>query len=259
MKKRISLGLGIAGLMCFGSLSAVAETANAEGSRVELPVEALLIPATGFEEKNTIQAVLYGMLPNSCYTLSEYQTEKSADGHTLTVRQYAIRDNTGICSEEMTLPTYLNMRVPFTTEVSVGHLEAGAYRFAYNKAGSGRQVRDMVVSRNASPQVDSLPYAAVSTVQSTDVINGHDHLKVTISGVLNSSCTTLDETVRVLPEDDVTVLLPTIKVKRDVLCVQMLIPFKKSLDLGSVTPGIHLIHVRSMNGKSVNHVVNVAR
>jgi hypothetical protein len=65
--------------------------------------------------------------------------------------------------------------------------------------------------------------------------------------------------VRVLPEDDVTVLLPTIKVKRDVLCVQMLIPFKKSLDLGSVTPGIHLIHVRSMNGKSVNHVVNVAR
>lgn len=227
-------------------------------TRVEIPVEALLTPHTGFEEKNNIQVVLYGGLPNSCYTLAEYTTEK-LDEHTISVHQYALRDNTGMCADEESMPIHMKMVIPFMQEVSVGRLPAGDYHFVFNKVGGGSSMRAMNVSRNISPTVDSLPYAAVSAVQAPDVVMSLQHLVVKVSGVLNSTCTSLDPNIKIMREDDVLILLPTIEVRHDVLCAQVMVPFEKKVDLGPVPPGIHLIHTRSMSGKAVNKVVNVMK
>ena len=153
----------------------------------------------------------------------------------------------------------MRMLVPFTSEFSIGHLTAGDYRLSFTSETSGVQTRQLNISKNISPGVDSLPYAAVSSADAHDVFNGRDTIKVRISGVLNSTCTSIDDKVRILDEGDVFVLLPTIKVKHGILCAQMLTPFEKEVDLGRTTPGVHLIHVRSMNGKSVNKVVIVSR
>ena len=215
-------------------------------------------PSTGFEEKNTIQVVLYGGLPNTCYTLGEATTE-NLDDHTIRVRQFAIHETSGMCADESSMPEHMKMIVPFMQEVSIGHLLAGDYRFEFTKAGSGGAFRAMTVSKNVTPTVDTLPYAAVSGVQAKDVISSLDHVMVTLSGVLNSTCTTLDQNVKIMREDDVLVLLPTIKVQHGVLCAQIMVPFQKRLDLGALPPGIHLIHTRSMNGKAVNKVINVMK
>jgi hypothetical protein len=69
----------------------------------------------------------------------------------------------------------------------------------------------------------------------------------------------VDSDVKIMRQDDVLVLLPTISVRSDVVCAQMIVPFEKEVDLGPITPGIRLIHTRSMNGKAVNKVVNVTR
>ena len=153
----------------------------------------------------------------------------------------------------------MKMLVPFMQEVSVGHLPAGDYRFEFNLTGSQSGRRALNVARNASPTVDTLPYAAVSGVQARDVVMSLEHLWVTVSGVLNSTCTSLDEKVRVMREKDVLVVLPTVKVRHGVLCAQIMVPFQKRIDLGVLDPGIHLIHTRSMNGKAVNKVVNVVK
>ena len=250
---------------CLMSSLGVVTTQAAEGSnfgtgnRVEIPLLALLAPSVGFEEKNNVQVVLYGSLPNSCYSLAEPKVQKIS-ANTFRVRQFAIHETSGICSDEATLPAHSQMMIPFMQEVAIGRLAIGNYQFVYDKLSSGDQVRLLNVAQNVTPTVDSLPYAAVSSVNSPDAINGIDHIVATISGVLNSSCTSIDDNVRVMREDDVFVLLPTIKVDPTVRCVQMLIPFEKKVDLGPAKhPGIYLLHTRSMNGKAVNKVVNVMK
>jgi hypothetical protein len=235
-----------------------AQAADPALGAIEVPVEALLTPSLGFEEKNTIQVVLYGVLPNTCYTLADTTTEKVAD-HVIRVRQFALHDTSGVCADESSLPIHMKMIVPFTQEVSVGLLPAGDYRFVYNKRGDAGSFRAMHVSKNVTPTTDTLPYAAVSEIQARDIVSSRDHLVVTIGGVLNSTCTSLDREIRLLPEDDVMVILPTIKVREGVICTQMLVPFQRRIDLGPLPPGVRLIHVRSMNGKAVNKVVNVVR
>jgi hypothetical protein len=227
-------------------------------TRVEIPVEALLAPITGFEEKNVIQVVLYGYLPNSCYTLSDSTVERVSDS-TFEVRQFALHDTGGMCADEASMPAHARMIVPFTQEVSIGHLAAGTYRFEWSKSGDGHPVRTLVVSHNVSPTTDTLPYAAVSAAKAQDVISSLQPVVVTLSGVLNSTCTHLNKQVRVIHEDDVLVLLPTVRVDTGVMCGQVMIPFETRIDLGPLPPGIRLIHVRSMNGRAVNKVINVMK
>lgn len=259
MKNQLTVALGLLA----AALSPHAALANAPSEpsgqlRVEIPVEALLTPAVGFEEKNNIQVVLYGGLPNTCYTLGDTTTEK-VDDHTIRVRQFAVKDTAGMCANESSMPIHMQMVVPFMQEVSLGQLGAGDYQFVFNKRGAGNTLRNMNVARNITPETDTLPYAAVSNVQSRDVINGLEHVIVNISGVLNSTCTVLNKKIKVMREDDVLVLLPTVRVRPGVICAQIMVPFEKQIDLGVVPPGIHLIHTRSMNGRAVNKVISVMR
>lgn len=241
-------------------LSARTVQANEVGTqtRVEIPVEALLTPATGFEEKNNIQVVLYGVLPNTCYTLDDATVERLAN-RTFHVRQFALHETSGMCADEDSMPAHMRMMVPFTQEVSIGRLFAGDYRFESTESNGGEAFRVITVSKNITPTVDTLPYAAVSEVQAPDVISSLQHVVVTLSGVLNSTCTTLDKDVRIMRENDVIVLLQTVDVQHGALCAQIMIPFQKQIDLGAFPPGIHLIHTRSMNGKSVNKVIVVMK
>ena len=248
-KMMIVVGLGL-----MGAGTAFAQTGT---TRVEIPVQTLLTPEKGFEEKNNIQAVLYGYLPNQCYTLSNYEVRTQPSGDIL-VRQFAIHDTTGVCANEQSMPAHMQMIVPFTTEVSIGHLFAGIHTLDYDTS-SGMKTRPVDISTNVSPNVDTLPYAAVTAAIAPDMMNGADPVKVTVTGFLNSTCTSLDPVVQVMRENDVFVLLPTIKVKVDEFCAQVMIPFEKEVNLGKTFPGIHLIHVRSMNGRSVNKVVVVAK
>lgn len=257
--KKISLAvLSLALVSCWNSSFAKADQ-QGDPVEVEIPVKALLMPYTGYEEKNTIQAVMFGVLPNSCYTLGHYQTEQNDLSHTIKVRQFAVKQTSGPCAEEATMGEHLKMLVPFTNEIYVGNLPAGDYQFVFNQAGGRQAVRMMNVAPNKTWTVDTLPYALVSNVSAPDVLNGKDELQVVVTGILNSSCTQLNEKVQIENQEDVSVLMPTVSVKPGVVCAQALIPFEKRVNLGKATPGIHLIQSRSMNGRAVNKVVQVSR
>ncbi len=233
--------------------------AYAHAARVEVGVEALLAPTVGYEQKNNIQVVLYGTLPNKCYSLDEYQVEKDQLGRTVSVRQWAERETSGLCADESHLPPDWKTPIPFMTEVSVGHLPVGNTTFSFMRTGGGVGSRVVRVSPNTTLSIDSMPYAAVSNVGVADVINGTKEIVVTLTGVLNSSCTQLEDEVKVDHESDVFVLLPTVKAKKEGQCLEVLIPFKKKVNLGLAPAGRYLIHARSMNGKALNRVIMVAR
>jgi hypothetical protein len=256
MKKLKLTVLSLAVLSCWNSNSASANE-KIETIEVEIPVKALLSPYTGYEEKNIVEAVLYGTLPSSCYTLGHYQTEQNDSNHTIKVSQFATKQISGVCADEASMPEHLKMLVPFTSEVHVGQLPAGDYKFIFNRIAGKQGIRMMNVAPNQSLTVDTLPYALVSSISAPDVVNGRNDVQVKISGVLNSSCIKLDEKIQVLSQDDVSVILPTVSIKSGVVCAQALIPFEKQVNLGKADLGVHLIQSRSMNGKAVNKVVQI--
>lgn len=223
----------------------------------EVPIETFLAPSYGFEEKNDIQAVLYGVLPNSCYSLSEYRVETNLEKNEITIYQYANKVENGICANEATLPPHMSMAIPFTKEVSFGRLAKGDYTFLYRKAAGDFGSRIISVASNVTPSPDTLPYAAVLNTMVSSVQTASADVEATITGVLNSSCTELDDEVQILKEGDVFVLLPTVKLKPNVICSQVLTPFEKKVNLGKVKAGRYLLHTRSMNGQAVNRIFEI--
>jgi hypothetical protein len=231
--------------------------ADAPPSIVELPVEALLAPPVGFDDNDNIEVVLYGTLPNACYTLGEYTTEIVKETSKVRIRQYAIKNNTGFCAQGAAIPPHMQMEIPFMTEVAIGHLPSGDYDFEYTKMGGGDGSRDLNVAKAESAAVDTKPYAAVWNASVKEILRPDDNLVVTLSGMLNSTCTELDPNVGVKKYPDTFILMPVVTLREDVICAQVLIPFETTVNLGKVDPGHYLVHTRSMSGKSVNRVVRV--
>lgn len=230
-----------------------------ETDTVEISVQALLAPVQGFDDNDNVQVVLYGYLPNACYTLNESKVEKLADDKHFRIHQYATRDNQGVCAQDSTLPVHMQMRVPFTQEVNLGSLEMGEYRFESYREDGSIQSRILNVGKAKAPTIDSLPYAAVSNATVADVFLGQQNVDVVISGIFNSTCTELDSDVKLDDQGDVVVVMPTVKVNPDDVCAQVLRPFARTINLGKKAPGNYLIHVRSMNGKAINRVFTVTR
>lgn len=248
--------MSISAAMAHADGTGVAVPSNT--AEVEIPVTVLLAPPVGYEDKNNIQVVLYGMLPNACYSIGNYRVEKLGSNE-LAVHQFAYKENQGLCADDSGIPESMKMAVPFMVEVSVGQLPAGDYKFDYQVVGGTIGTRMLNVAKATAPTVDSLPYAAVSSASVPELVNGMKDVKVTLDGILNSTCTSLDSNVRVLHYKDVTVIEPLIKVKTGVICAQMIVPFQLPVNLGKMVPGRYLIHIRSMNGKSVNRVIDVSK
>ncbi|MEO5969084.1 MAG: hypothetical protein ABIQ95_04085 [Bdellovibrionia bacterium] len=250
----------LAGLIsfCFVDSSAMAkQITGRETVEVEVPVKALLAPSVGYEERNNVEVVLYGTLPNTCYTLGRYEVERA--NQTLRVHQFAYRQIGGVCADEskVPLPLHLKMIVPFTNEVFAGSLPAGDYKFTFLEEGGTLGSRDLTVAPNQVPMGDTFPYASLSNAHAPDLVSSNDEIHVVLSGVLNSTCTKLNPDIRVVNDSDVFIVMPTITVRQGVVCTAVLTPFEVTVNLGKTFPGIHLIHARSMNGKAVSRVVQV--
>ena len=241
------------------SSSSQARMLSDDADLVEVPADVALAPKEGFDDNDMIQVVLHGMLPNVCYQLDGNRVERLSDGKTIKIHQFARRTKDGVCADQSTLPEHMKMAVPYTTEVNLGQLKLGNYQFDYLGIDGEFKEGSLNVAGATSPTIDSFPYAAVTNAQSNEVVSSMDEVKVRINIVLNSSCVELDDNIRVTKLDDVWVVQPLLKVKEGIMCIQVLRPIERNLNLGKTAPGHHLIHVRSMNGKAVNKMIEVTR
>jgi hypothetical protein len=239
-------------------LAAPAALADPQGvlTMVELPVEAVYAPSAGYDDNDNIQIVLRGTLPNGCYVLADAAGEPVMGTRTIRLRQRAFKKLTGVCEDETTLPDAMKFPLRFTSETSVGILDQGEYSLSWTLPSGLDATRKLGVAKAATPATDSLPYAAVTQIAVKDIVASFQPVTFTISGVLNSSCMEIDN-VQVVKNDDVFVVLPILKRREGVICTQLTIPFFRKVNLGKQAPGEYLIHVRSMNGRAVNHIVEV--
>ena len=144
------------------------------------------------------------------------------------------------------------MVVPFNREIDLGLLKAGTYKVISVLDKQEKEIGDMQVSIATNSEPDDYLYAPVSQAYFSEKDGKYF---VTVSGVFPQTCYRMrDMVVRVQP--NVLVVQP-IAEKTDEVCEERLLPYSQTVEVQNVNTGRYLLHVRSLNGKAFNNLIDI--
>ncbi len=207
--------------------------------RTLVPVDAVYAPI-GFDNNDNSEVIVSGFLPNLCYK-SPF-TKVRARGNTVEIVAGALKetDANSFCPEVL---------VPFVETVRLGVVAKGVYKISVNKGTSFSANTKLRVSQSATNAIDDYLYANVESLE-----KDYDKGILKLKGYNPSDCVVLDEVKIISNKKDTYSILPKMKVISND-CPMKMMPFEykvrvpKSLKVDKV-----LLHVRVMNGKSLNTV-----
>lgn len=233
MIKRLSL----VGLILCGGATALA----GDISSVLLDSENVFVPL-GFDENDDSEAIVTGWLPSPCY--------KRPSGHAKVIGDDIYVDLTAT-KFDVENSVCILMAVPFTVPVSLGQLKPGEYRLHVNQSNYRPKLANIRVEEANSESVDNFTYAGVEAV--TPLENSRE---VILTGTNPSDCLELEDVKMISNHKDVFAVLPIMKkVKRT--CERKQVPFSYTVQVPAELDADQiLLHVRSMDGRSVNKVFN---
>jgi hypothetical protein len=212
-----------------------------------LPVEVLapvdhVYAPKGFDSNDSTEIIVAGRLPNTCHKAPSATYEVVGGKILVTMKALSYQDSNPYCPP---------MSVPFVEPVNVGVLEKGSYQVVVNGQSEHEKQATIIISESVSPAVDDHVYAAVEYVERTP-----NTRTVTLKGYNPSDCYELDE-VRMISNDvDTFSVLPVMKKVRS-HCPMKMIPFNYEAQVPETLKEVDqvLLHVRVMNGKSVNALI----
>jgi hypothetical protein len=215
------------------------------------PVSNVFVPV-GFDDNDYVEVIIHGHFSNSCNKMGPVIGVSDSETREVQISARSLKYFGNEC---------IPMAIPFVQSVKLGQLKAGEYDVSL-RGGSPSFSRTLVVAPSTSSTADDNLYAPVDEVDFKPVSGAEDLYSLTVSGIFpraDLGCMQLEE-VKVLTFEDVLVVLPIARFEKDPsLCAPSLTPFDRTfkvskdvkLDLKRDT----LIHVRVLNGQSVNKVV----
>jgi hypothetical protein len=221
---------------------AVAEDSVQQPDTVSVPLSTAYIPG-GFDSNDRAQVVVEGYFPNTCYRVGPYDKKMNASKKELAITQLAYKYR-GVC---------LMMIVPFHQTVQLGILSADNYTVKDGNSNKLMGILPVQLASNSGPD-DSL-YASVNDAY-LGVVDGSKRA-IVIQGELPGDCWELKEKKTVLDGKNVITVMPVIEKVREANCNDYRMPFMTTVDLPQVEPGRYLLHVRSLNGQSINKLVDL--
>lgn len=237
IKKSAILGLASLGLVVASSSAFGQELVNVGTSEVFVPV--------GFDDNDETIIVLDGYLPSSCYKLEKPVTAIDPATKKVAVQQTA-RRWPGPC---------LLTLVPYTSVVSLGMMPMGEYTVVAN---DGTLTEKLTVTEATSAGPDEFLYAPVEAAHVQVPASSAGTYHATLTGRFTNSCMHMDH-VKVINSGKTIEVLPVMRMDEGVQCAQVEVPFSQRVELPQrMEEGRHLVHVRSLNGKSVNAVFTVS-
>ncbi len=199
--------------------------------------------AQGFDSNDRVQIVGEGIYNNGCYRNAETKVRIDHDQRLITLSPFAYKYD-GLC---------IQVLLPFDRVVDIGILKSGTYRV--KQEGQSSFLGDVVTTVAATRNPDDFPYAPISQAFFRSSVLGNI---VTLSGEFPSSCMFLKE-VKFDVQPDVLVVQPIAQMDERADCKAGKFYFEKDTDVGAMKPGRYLLHVRSMNGKAINSLVEVQK
>lgn len=205
----------------------------------DVPIDHIYSPK-GFDSNDNTEVIVSGYLPNLCHKAP--QTKVVVKGNVIDIRVQALH-------YEASNPFCPEMIVPFIESVDVGVLDKGNYKILVNSKSPYSRNSEIYVNESTSDSVDEFVYANVEYVE-----KGLNERIVVLHGYNPSDCFVLDKIDMVDNGKDVFSVLPKMKQVAD-FCPMKMVPFSYQMEVPEKLPAEKvLLHVRVMNGGSVNSV-----
>ena len=204
-----------------------------------VPVENVFIPA-GFDSNDPVEVVITGFLPNLCHKSPKAEVEVSSALVKINVESFYYPDSKDECAE---------MAVPFVEVVSLGILRPGGYQVKVKGAGIGFQNGELDIEAATSATIDDFNYAYVDYIEKEPGEN-----TVLLKGYNPSNCFILDEIEYFSNSTNTYSILPKMK-RISQFCPKKMTPFSYEFTVPNELEASQiLLHVRTLNGKSVNTI-----
>lgn len=228
---------------------ALATTGFAEPQQIFLPVDKIYTIERGFDTNDSVEVAVSGYLPNTCYKLGKGTAQVDQLNKEIVVNVTGFFRE-GICLEVMT---------PFLEVVQLNPLSKGEYKV--RSLIDPRMVGNLDISEATAPTQDDFIYAPVDTVE---VVEADDHQRrLVLKGtypLLIRGCMRVTEVRTSVGSNGVLIVQPIASILEDHQCVEQptdqwnRFEVSELVEVPPVDNG--LVHVRTLNGRSLNKLVH---
>lgn len=215
-------------------------------------VETVYVPV-GFDDNDNVEVVLYGHLYNNCVKVGPASATVSEETKTITVKAQSWSYYHQSCEGQ-------EMYNPFTQPIQIGLLSAGTYEI---KVEGRPEVKaaSLVVTQRTSSTPDDFLYAPVDEMSIAEDFEKKTQT-LTLGGDYidqRNGCVVVNRVETKIVSGNVIIVLPIAEQRVGVKCAQLSSSprFKKTVTLPGFLSGKHLIHVRVLNGQSLNRIVRL--
>lgn len=222
-------------VLCIMLLASISAFANVD--IIPAPVKHVYLPS-GFDSNDAVEVVVTGAFASACFSRNDVKVKVIEDTIEIKI--------TSISHEK--LRSCPDMVVPFKEVVHIGNLQGGDYKVIVNN-----KLEDQFsITEASSSSVDENIYAAVEYVEK----KSKD--EVVLHGWRYSNCIDIDKVRVVSNNKDTLSILPVMK-QLSSFCPMKGMPtqYAVKLDLSSMKIKEALLHVRTMDGKSINSIMNM--
>lgn len=207
-----------------------------------------LFTPSGFDNNDaSVQVVIAGEFANTCYKVGPVEAEVDESNHRIVVHNRAYLYESCWCAQVM---------VPYEQVVDLGQVAAGRYEVLIDdENGKPEKMGALNISVSTNQGPDDYLYVPVEQINVTTHENAAPVLE--IKGTFTSDCMTFDQVKVAYREGNVIEVLPIAKyIESDQQCRKVLTPFTREVTLDGAPKGKTLIHVRSLNGRAINKVMD---
>jgi hypothetical protein len=217
---------------------------------VQAPVDKVFVP-TGFDDNDKVEVIVHGHFNSSCYKMGPVSAAVDETNKKVTLSAQAFYYAGATC---------IQMISPFIKSVELDrHLTSGNYTIAVagRPAAETSQLR---VSKSTRPDADDFLYAAVNSASVESGIDGAREL--VLKGqhpYLLDGCVKMEDVKSYVGADKTVVVQPVTKIVYGDECrgsVNNRFEYRTKFG-GDFTQGEYLLHVRVLDGNSVNQFLKI--
>ncbi|MBM4252641.1 MAG: hypothetical protein FJ146_11770 [Deltaproteobacteria bacterium] len=235
------------GLVLVSNVALANEGRQPRPELVRAPVDKIFVPH-GFDDNDNVELILKGEFPSTCYKAGPVSFRLDQASRKITITAQSYRAQQTICADVM---------IRFVQPVHLGVLDEGTYTVELQDTPQVAPLQ-LKIERAKKPTQDDYLYAPVdtATVQRDD--NGDDVLR--IEGeypYMLTGCMITREVKAQYDANGVLVVQPISEFTEGDECTaqNQKTHYTIKKDLGKLqTQGEFLIHVRTLNGLSLNYI-----
>ena len=199
----------------------------------------------GFDSNDQAEVVIRGEFRNTCYQVGPSRAHVDADQKRIVIENEAYYYDAFMC---------MMVLVPYVKAIPIGILGEGTYSVQFaGDSGESRELGSMTIHPSATSGPDDFVYAPVEELRVEPGELGEPH-RLTLSGHFTDSCMEVEDVKVLVRTEDVIEILPTVKFATE-NCRAEKRPFSRTVFIPVNLRGERLVHVRVLNGQSINRVV----